>query len=619
MAARIADYALIGNTRTAALVARDGSIDWLCLPSFSAPACFAALVGSRANGRWRIAPRGRSRSRRAYRPGSLVLETLLENDDGAVRIVDCMPPWPERTDVVRIVEGVRGRVTMEMEWIVRFGYGAVIPWVRRVDGALLATAGSDTLELRSPVETRGKGYATVAEFTVARGQRLPFVLTHFASHDARPLPIDAAAAVDATDRAWREWSEKSTYRGRWRDAVERSLITLKALTYAPTGGIVAAPTTSLPEQVGGVRNWDYRFCWVRDATFTLYALLAAGYVDEARAWREWLLRAAAGRPQDLQVLYGVAGERSLGEFELPWLPGFSGSAPVRIGNAASGQYQLDIYGEVVEALYLAQRAGLDPNADAWTFQRALLDFVASQWRKPDSGIWEVRGPRRNFTHSKVMAWVGLDRGIKAIERGRVTGPLERWRRVRDDIHATVCRRAFDHRRNTFVQRFGARDLDASLLLIPIVGFLPPDDPRVRGTIAAIERELVVGGLVARYSTRRDVDALPPGEGMFLPCSFWLADNLALVGRGDEARALLERLLALRNDVGLLAEEYDPRTRRLLGNFPQALTHVALINTASSCNAADGTPTEGTSRHRSRGMQDPLPHRNVAGNEKTALG
>ncbi len=474
---RIEDYAMIGNNRTAALVGRDGSIDWLCAPRFDAPACFAALVGTSDHGRWLLAPRGAVRRvERRYRDQTLVLETDFHTTGGAVRIVDCMPLWEERTDVVRVVEGLRGRVSMHMELVIRGGYGAIVPWVRRVDGALLATAGPESLELRSGVPVHGKGFTTVASFSVARGERVAFVLTHFASHLPRPLPIDPDAAIDATVRTWRAWCAHCSYEGRWSDAVVRSLITLKALTYAPTGGIAAAVTTSLPEAIGGERNWDYRYCWPRDATFTLYALLLAGYRDEAHAWRRWLLRAAAGRPQDMQTVYGLSGERQLTEFTLPWLPGYENSAPVRIGNAAASQLQLDIYGQVIEALQLARSAGLDPDADAWNFERALLTYLESNWTEPDNGIWEMRGPRRQYTHSKVMAWVAVDRAIKAVEQYGLSGPVKRWRALRARIHAQVCRKGYDASRNTFVQYYGSREVDASLLLLPIVGFLPADDP-----------------------------------------------------------------------------------------------------------------------------------------------
>jgi GH15 family glucan-1,4-alpha-glucosidase len=487
---------------------------------------------------------------------------------------------------------------MRMEFIVRCGYGISIPWVRRIEGALLATAGPDSIQLRAPVEVRGKGFTTVANFAVEPGQRLPFVLTHFPSHEAPPLPIDADATIASTEREWRAWCDRCTYDGRWRDAVMRSLITLKALTYGPTGGIVAAATTSLPEKIGGTRNWDYRYCWPRDATSTLYALLLAGYRDEAHAWRQWLLRAAAGRPQDMQAVYGLSGERELTELTLPWLKGYEGSSPVRVGNQAASQFQLDVYGEVIDALQLSRTAGLDPDLDAWNFERALLDYLSSAWKQPDSGIWEMRGERRHFTHSKVMAWVAFDRAITAAEDYRLKAPLKRWRTLRAAIHADACRNGVDRSQGCFVQSYGSTAVDASLLLIPLVGFLPPNDPRVRRTLAAIQRDLATDGLIARYRTTPDVEALPPHEGVFLPCSFWLADNLRLTGRRREAAPLFERFMALRHDAGLLPPEYDPSTRRHLGNFPQALTHVALINTARNLSNRGG-PSE----HRSRGMRD----------------
>lgn len=576
----IEDYALIGDCHTAALVCRDGSIDWLCFPRFDSGACFAALLGDSAHGRWLIAPVATVLGvRRRYRDGTLILETEFETTEGAVRIIDCMPRSDERWDVLRIVEGLSGRVSMRMELVIRFDYGSIVPWVRRLDGTLLATAGPDTLELRTPVPVRGENMKTVAEFIVSKGERTPFALNYRPSHETTRPAVDAEQELAATEKWWRNWSGRCNYRGRWRDAVVRSLITLKALTYAPTGGIIAAPTTSLPERAGGVRNWDYRYCWLRDATFTLNALLLAGYHDEAIAWREWLLRAAAGRPEDLQILYSVTGERRLDEYEVGWLPGYGGAVPVRVGNAASKQFQLDIYGEIMDTLHLARVAGLAPEPAAWRIQVALLQFLESNWQQPDDGIWEMRGQRRHFTHSKVMAWVAFDRAVKDVERFAHEGPVERWRQVRDAIHAQVCAQGYDARANTFVQSYGSAHLDASLLLIPQVGFLPPDDPRVRGTIGAIERELVVDGLVQRYSTATDVDALPPGEGTFLPCSFWLADCLALIGRREEGEALFERLLALANELGLLSEEYDMRERHMLGNFPQALTHMALIHTA----------------------------------------
>ena len=580
MPLRIEDYALIGDCHTAALVGRDGSIDWLCLPRFDSGACFAALLGGPGHGRWLIAPAAEVHGvRRRYRDGTLILETEFETNEGAVRIIDCMPLSNERWDVLRIVEGLSGRVAMRMELIIRFDYGSIVPWVQRSGGTLLATAGPDTLELHTEVAVHGENMKTVAEFHVSKGQRTPFALNYRPSHEATQQAIDPEQTLTATEKNWRKWSERCTFQGRWRDAVVRSLITLKALTYAPTGGIVAAPTTSLPEQQGGVRNWDYRYCWLRDSTFTLNALLLAGYHDEAVTWREWLLRAAAGSPEDLQILYSVTGERRLDEIEIGWLPGYGGAVPVRVGNAASQQFQLDVYGEVMDTLHLARCAGLEPEPHAWQIQLVLLKFLESHWQQPDEGIWEMRGPRRHFTHSKVMAWVAFDRAVKDMEAFGLEGPVDRWRQERDAIHAEVCAAGYDAQSNRFVQSYGSPHLDASLLLIPQVGFLPPDDPRVRGTVDAIERNLMADGLVLRYSTATDVDTLPPGEGTFLPCSFWLADSLILTGRREEGEALFERLLALSNDLGLLSEEYDTRDRRMLGNFPQALTHMALIHTA----------------------------------------
>ncbi|MEO8542995.1 MAG: glycoside hydrolase family 15 protein [Betaproteobacteria bacterium] len=580
MSLAIEDYALIGDCHTAALVGRDGSIDWLCLPRFDSGACFAALLGDPGNGRWLVAPAGEVlHTRRKYRDGTLVLETEFETAEGVVRVIDCMPLSNERWDVLRIVEGVRGRVDMRMELVVRFDYGSIVPWVRRFDDTMLLTAGPDTLELHTPVAVRGENMKSVAAFSVSAGECTHFTLNYRPSHEETQVAIDPLQTLDDTEKEWRRWSDRCAYEGAWREPMVRSLITLKALTYAPTGGMVAAPTTSLPEQPGGVRNWDYRYCWLRDATFTINALLLAGFQDEAVAWREWLLRAVAGSPEDLQILYSVTGERRLEETVLDWLPGYQGAAPVRVGNAASTQFQLDVYGEVMDTLHLARGAGLEANGAAWDIQVALLEFLETNWQLPDEGIWEIRGPRRHFTHSKVMAWVAFDRAIKDAERFDLKGPVARWKRQRDAIHTQVCESGFDAKRNTFVQSYGSPHLDASLLLIPEVGFLPPDDARVRGTVAAIEHDLVVDGLVQRYSTDTDVDNLPPGEGTFLPCSFWLADCLVLTGRRKEGQALFERLLALSNDVGLLAEEYDHRERRMLGNFPQALTHMALINTA----------------------------------------
>ena len=578
----IEDYGLIGDTHTAALVSKSGSIDWLCLPRFDSPACFAALLGDERNGRWLITPAGPVTAvRRSYQGDSLILETEFRTPDGVVRLVDCMPPRQHEPDVARVVEGVKGRVPMRMELVIRFDYGSIVPWVRRADGALHAIAGPDSVWLRTPVKVRGENLSTVAEFTVAEGDRVPFMLTWHASHMRSPRPIDPVRAIDETGAWWGEWASHITYRGAWRDAVIRSLLVLKALTYQPTGGIVAAPTTSLPEAIGGVRNWDYRYCWLRDATFTLDALLLAGCLEEAKAWREWLLRAVAGQPRQMQILYGVAGERRISEQDLPWLSGYEGSGPVRTGNAAVNQFQLDVYGEVMDALHLARRTGISTDETAWDFQLALMDFLESNWREPDEGLWEIRGPRRHFTHSKVMAWVGVDRAVKAVDVYHLKGPVERWRALRRELHDEICERGFDADRNSFVQFYGSDRLDASLLMIPLVGFLPATDPRMRGTVEAIQRELSSDGLILRYDadSSSDVDGLPPGEGAFLACSFWLADNLALMGRGGQAREQFERLLSLRNDLGLLAEEYDPALGRQLGNFPQAFSHVPLINTA----------------------------------------
>jgi GH15 family glucan-1,4-alpha-glucosidase len=576
----IEQYALIGDCHTAALVGSDGSIDWLCFPRFDSGACFAALLGAPEHGRWRIAPSGKvSAVRRRYREGTLILETEFETAEGRARVTDFMPASRTRFDVVRIVEGLSGRVAMSLELIVRFDYGSIIPWVRRCGDVLLFTAGPDTLELTGSIAVEGKNMKSVAEFTVAAGERQWLSLNYRHSHLDTLPPIDPFRELEEADQLWHKWSGRSNIHSRWQEPVARSLITLKALQYRPSGGIIAAPTTSLPEQPGGVRNWDYRFCWLRDATFALNALLLAGYIDEATEWREWLLRAVAGSPKDLQILYGVTGVRRLDEFEISWLPGYQGAAPVRVGNAASTQFQLDVYGEVMDTLHLARTSGLDPEPEAWSLQVALVEFLESNWQRPDDGIWEVRGPQRHFIHSKMMAWVAFDRVIKDAERDGLEAPLERWRGIRDAIHLEVCAKGFDEKRGCFVQSYESSHLDASVLLMPQVGFLPPDDPRVRGTIAAIERELIVDGLVLRYSTESGVDALPAGEGAFLPCSFWLADCYALTGRRAESEALFERLLALRNDVGLLAEEYDPRSGRMLGNFPQAMTHMALVNTA----------------------------------------
>ena len=595
MALPLEDYALVGDTQAAALVGRDGSIDWLCVPRFDSPACFAALLGAREHGRWLLAPAGGARATtRRYAGDSLVLETDFETGDGAVRVTDFMPPRQAAPDLVRIVEGLRGRVAMRMELVVRFDYGSIVPWARRLQEAVSYVGGPDALALETPVETHGENLTTVAKFTVAEGERVPFVLAWHPSHEPPPRSVDAEQALRETLTWWEEWAARCTYEGEWRDAVLRSLTVLKALTYAPTGGIVAAPTTSIPEAIGGVRNWDYRYCWLRDATFTLYALLSSGYTNEARAWRDWLVRAVAGDPAELQIMYGLGGERRLREHELDWLPGYEESRPVRIGNAASAQLQTAVYGEVMDALHNARRAEIEPSDTAWALQRVLLEELEREWTLPDEGIWEVRGPRRHFTHSKVMAWVGFDRAVKAVERFGRDGDAERWKRLRAEIHDEVCREGYDAGRGAFVQSYGSPILDASLLMIPLVGFLPAEDPRVRGTIEAIERDLTVDGLVLRYpegEESADVDGLPPGEGTFLLCSFWLADCLHLLGRDDDARALFERLLSLRNDVGLLAEEYDTRAGRLVGNFPQAFSHIGLVNTAHNLSGARGPADE----------------------------
>jgi carbohydrate kinase (thermoresistant glucokinase family) len=578
----IEDYALIGDCTTAALVGRNGSIDWLCWPRFDSNACFAALLGTSEHGRWRICPADPApRISRAYRDGTMVLETIFDTADGRVALIDFMPVDQAGSSIIRLVEGRRGKVTMQSHLTLRFDYGTTVPWVTQLEdkSGLSAIAGPSRVALRTPVALQGKNFATVAEFDVVEGQCVPFVLTHGPSHLPAPAAVDWQRALRETEGFWRSWSARCTYTGPWRGPVQRSLLTLKALTYAETGGIVAAPTTSLPEQLGGERNWDYRYCWLRDATLTLMALMSAGYIEEAQAWRAWLQRSVAGSPSQIQIMYGLSGERQLIEWEVPWLPGYQGAVPVRIGNAAADQLQLDVYGELIDAIYQSRMHMLAPVAAAWAQQQKLIEYLERIWQQPDDGIWEVRGGRRHFTHSKVMAWVALDRTVRDAERFNLQAPLERWRQVRDRMHATICKQGFDASRNTFTQSFGGSELDASLLLMPIVGFLPADDPRVRGTVAAIERELMADGLVLRYRTQAGVDGLPPGEGVFLPCSFWLADNYTLQNRDAEARALFERLLSLRNDVGLLSEEYDPHAKRQVGNFPQAFSHLALIGTA----------------------------------------
>ncbi len=599
MTLRIEDYALIGDTQTAALVGANGSIDWLCLPRFDSPACFAALLGTNENGFWEIAPAGEvRRTTRRYRGPTLVLETEFETADGTARVVDCMPSRTSHPRMVRVVQGVRGAVTMRTRFNPRFDYGRTRPWVRKVDGALAAAAGPEALELRSDVPLQSNDFQHAAEFTVAPGQRVGFVLTYHPSWEAPPPAVDPAAALQQTQAWWQEWSGQSTYRGGWAQEVERSLITLKALTYAPTGGIVAAPTTSLPEFLGGVRNWDYRYCWLRDSALLLDALMAAGYVGAAASWRDWLLRAVAGDPDDLQIMYGLGGERRLDEYELGWLPGYENSRPVRVGNAASGQRQLDVYGEVLDAMFRARKLGMPPAAHAWSVERQIIEWLESHWQEPDDGLWEVRGPRRNFVHSKVMAWVALDRAVRSVEAVGFDAPLERFKQMRTEIHDEVCRKGYDAERNTFTQYYGSKQLDAALLLIPQVGFLPPSDPRVVGTVDAVQRELVRDGFVMRYiPDEHAADGLPPGEGAFLACSFWLVNDLALIGRRREAHALFDRLLALRNDLGLFSEEYDPVHKRLIGNFPQAFTHLALISSALALSGA-APPLDSTSAPKS---------------------
>jgi len=585
--ARIEDYAMIGDCRTAALVSRDGSIDWFCCPRFDSDACFAALLGSREHGRWSIAPRAEASVTRRYRPNTLVLETHFETEEGAGTLIDFMPPGDRHSTIMRLLVGTRGKVTMGTELILRFGYGAVVPWVTRLeDGSLRAIAGPDMVVLRTPVHLHGADMTTVGEFTINKDDTIPFVLSYLPSHLPLQAPFDPMTALHDAETFWQDWSAKCRPAGPWSEAVLRSMITLKALTYAPTGGIVAAPTTSLPEQLGGERNWDYRFCWLRDATLVLLGAMNAGYYEEAQAWRDWLLRAVAGSPDQLQIMYGIAGERRLTEWIAPWLPGYENSAPVRIGNAAHSQLQLDVFGEIMDVHYQARRSGLSTNESGWAVQLAFLEHLKKIWQEPDEGIWEVRGAPRHFTHSKVMAWVAYDRSIKSAETFGLEGPLDEWRKLRDEIYAEVCAKAFDNELGTFVQSYGSKQLDASLLLMPCVGFLPVSDPRVVGTITAIERRLLRDGFVMRYDTEQMDDGLPPGEGAFLACSFWLVDVYVLQGRVADAERMFRRLIALRNDVGLLSEEYDLRLKRLVGNFPQAFSHMALVNTAYNLTRAE---------------------------------
>jgi GH15 family glucan-1,4-alpha-glucosidase len=591
---RIEDYAFLSDTQTCALVSRAGSVDWLCFPRFDSGACFAALLGDEKNGRWLFTPTEKvTATRRRYRGDTLILETEIETAAGVVRLIDFMPPRGQAPDIIRIIEGVRGSVALRMELIIRFDYGHVVPWVRKRDGQLEAIAGPDGLVLRTPVKTHGEHLSTVAEFTVSQGDRVPFVLTWFPSHTEAPRAVNAEHALAETEQYWNAWSQRCHEYGKWHDAVVRSLIVLKGLTYEPTGGIVAAPTTSLPEEIGGVRNWDYRYCWVRDATFTLISLMNAGYIEEAQAWRQWLLRAVAGTPEQMQIMYGVRGERRLTEFELPWLAGYENSKPVRVGNAASTQFQLDVYGELLGSMYRADRAGIKSSENEWRLMIALMRFLETNWQKPDQGIWEIRGEPQHFTHSKMMAWLAFDRAVKMVDHCNCEAEehIEGWRKIRDEIHAEVCARGWNEKKKAFTQVYGGDELDASLLMMAMTGFLPPEDERVRLTIEAIERELMWDGFVLRYRAEKNkVDGLPGGEGVFLLCTFWLADCLHLIGRKDEACALFERLLALRNDVGLLAEEYDPVAKRMLGNFPQAFSHVAIVNTAQMLSS-DTQPSE----------------------------
>jgi GH15 family glucan-1,4-alpha-glucosidase len=591
VAERIEDYAIVGDLQTVAVIGRSGSVDWLCFPRFDSGSCFSALLGSAEDGRWLLAPAaGGQAVERRYRDKTLILESEWQTSTGRVRVIDFMPPRETKPDIVRIVECLDGHVTMRTELVMRFDYGSIVPWVKRLDEkTIVAIGGPDGLVLRTPVELNPEHMTHTAEFTVRKGDRVPFVLTWFPSAESPPDSVDAEEALVETERVWCDWMGSCNYAGDYKANVYTSLLVLKALTYEPTGAIVAAATTSLPERIGGVRNWDYRYSWLRDATFTLYALMNAGFNDEARAWRDWLLRALAGDPAKMQILYGVSGERRIPELEVRWLPGYAGSRPVRIGNAAHEQFQLDVYGEMMDALHEARRHGLAPDDHAWSLQKNVLDFLEGAWDQPDEGIWEVRGPRRHFTHSKVLAWVAFDRAIEAVERWDRSAPVDRWRRIRGEIHEEVCREGFNVELNAFTQAYGSDELDASTLLIPLLGFLPPEDPRVIGTIDAIRRDLTRDGFVERYRSKdyNDVDGLPGGEGVFLPCSFWLVDALLMLERTDEARELFEKLIGVSSDLGLLAEEYDPSAKRLLGNFPQAFTHVGLVNSAYNLSEHKG--------------------------------
>ncbi len=580
MAAKIEDYALIGDCQTAALVDKSGSIDWLCWPAFSSEACFAKLLGTDENGFWKIAPcEGEWTTTRKYREHTLIVETFFEGAEGAVRLTDFMPVRGKYSDVVRVVEGIRGTVQMRMELCLRFDYGRTVPWVTRVDDGVRAIAGPNLAILRASVPTHGENLTTLAEFSVAAGKRECLTLTYGLSYEADPEPIDVDQAFKDAETFWQEWTGRLSYEGKYREIVERSLITLKAMTYMPTGGVVAAVSTSLPEFIGGVRNWDYRYCWLRDTTFTLLALSNAGYYDEAVAWQDWLLRALAGSPDQVQIMYGLRGERQLQEWELEWLPGYEGSKPVRIGNAASVQMQLDIYGEMLDSFFHAQHKMGRHTEDDFRVLVLLLEHLETIWQEPDEGIWETRGGPQQFTYSKMMAWVAFDRAVLLAEHMNYEAPLEKWKAIKDRLHQQICKRGFSPRRNSFVQAYDSEELDASLLLMPLVGFLPGDDPRVQSTVETIRRELMRDGLVLRYDTSRTQDGLPPGEGVFLACSFWMVSSLKAVGREDEAVRLFEHLLSLTNDMGLLSEEYDPHGKRMVGNFPQAFSHIALVNAA----------------------------------------
>jgi GH15 family glucan-1,4-alpha-glucosidase len=588
LSSRIEDYGLIGDCQTAALVGRDGSIDWLCWPAFDSDACFAGLLGTHRHGRWLIEPAEQvTKSSRRYWDNTLILETRFETANGVVALIDFMPPRGDASDVVRLVRGVAGKVKLQMQLVIRFGFGVDIPWVKRTeDGALLAISGPDMTVLRTPIETRGEDLTTVAGFEVSEGQTIPFVLTYGPSHLPVPAPINPAQALQDTQNFWTEWCSRCNYKGDHHELVMRSLITLKALTYAPTGGIVAAPTTSLPEKLGGQRNWDYRFCWLRDAAFTLLALMNSGYTEEASAWYNWLLRAAAGSPVNMQIMYGIMGQRRLLEWEADWLPGYEGARPVRVGNAAHAQLQLDVYGELMDAFHQSRMAGLQLDDESWELGRTVLDHLAEVWDLPDHGIWERRGAGKHYVLSKVMTWIAFDRGIKSAEKFGFDAPLDRWRALRDDICRDVCENGFDAKQNTFVESYGSQLLDASILLLPAVGFLPASDPRVRGTIEAIEKYMMRDGFVLRHDPREVSDEKQPIEGAFLACSLWLADAYVLAGELAKAQAMFDRVVAVANDLGLLAEEYDSGEGRQTGNFPQALTHIALINTAHNLSDAN---------------------------------